>query len=707
MRMCVVFLALGIGFLSAAQTFPVDRVEILGNANVSTKDILSKLDFKVGDVIDREKVLQGKKAIEDMGYFAQVTPEVTLEEGKVVVRYQVVEYPKLEEITILGVPAEPQGGKTLWSWIQVWLSQLLNPPQVYEKRVREILAEHEVKPGQVLNMKKLEEGLRAVLDEYQKKDIGTVQVKEVLPGKNLVIRMEELPVVGHEVRGLISVPEQEVLNLISVPVGEVGRISKIQESLTRLSRSVYFSQAKVTPEVVADGVKLVWEIQERVVLREPQVLTGLAVEGATVVPAERVPTLIGPLPKTTATNAHVLSALRGLYDYYRREGYFLVDFVGEGVENGVLRVRVREGRLGRIEVKGATRTADWVILRVVGLRAGQILTEARLTVARQSLMALGYFSDVILTPTWAGEEILLTVEVKELDKLGSIQGSVSLSPESGGLVGNLSYAQKNLFGTAQDLSLTLSRGLGEVKDTTWTLSYVGRSFPVFTQVQLDLYRKEEESRLVLGGGLQVAYPMADYLNLTLGFTSEVTTKLPDEPLPPRNAITIGLVYDDRDSPFFPRNGQKGQISLEKAGTFAPGVEYLSARLELSRFWPWDLGDYRCAFAVRALLRVGWDLPTDYWFSLGGVDSVRGAKKITTDRLALINAELRLELAQGAWFAPFLDLGLDLRTGSAKVAPGLEVAVNFGGMFVRLSASWPSDREPTWVPAFEFGMSPMF
>ncbi|MCS7240732.1 MAG: BamA/TamA family outer membrane protein, partial [Candidatus Bipolaricaulota bacterium] len=279
--------------------------------------------------------------------------------------------------------------------------------------------------------------------------------------------------------------------------------------------------------------------------------------------------------------------------------------------------------------------------------------------------------------------------------------------ESGGLVGNLSYAQKNLFGTAQDVSLTLSRGLGETKDTTWTLSYVGRSFPVFTQVQLDLYRKEEEARLVLGGGLQVAYPVADYLNLTLGFTSEIATKLPDEPLPPRNAITLGFVYDDRDSPFFPRTGQRGQISLEKAGTFAPGVEYLSLKLEMSRFWPWDLGDYRCALAVRGLLRAGWDLPEDYWFTLGGVDSVRGAKKITTDRMALVNAEFRLELTQGAWFAPFLDFGVDLRTGNKKFAPGLEVAVNLGGMFIRLSASWPNDREPTWVPAFEFGMSPMF
>ncbi|MCS7240143.1 MAG: hypothetical protein NZ651_02715, partial [Candidatus Bipolaricaulota bacterium] len=411
MKIWAAFLALSVGLLASAQTFPVDRLEILGNTNIPTKEILSKLDFKVGDVIDREKVLQGKKAIEDMGYFAQVTPEVTLEDGAVVVRYQVVEYPKIEELTILGVPSEPRGGKTLWSWIQVWLSQLFNPPQVYDKRVREILAEHDVKPGQVLNMKKLEDGLRAVLDEYQKKDIGTVRVKEVIPGKNLVVHFEALPVVAHEVRGLSTVPVQEVLNLIAVPVGEVGRISQIQESLLRLTRSVYFSQAKVTPELLANGVKLVWEVEERLILPQPQIISGLAIEGTSVVPAERVPSLIGPLPQTNVTNAQVLSALRGLYDYYRREGYFLVDFVGEGVKNGVLRVRVREGKLGRIEVKGATRTADWVILRVLGLKVGQLLTEARLTVARQSLMALGYFNDVILTPTWAGEEVLLTVEV--------------------------------------------------------------------------------------------------------------------------------------------------------------------------------------------------------------------------------------------------------------------------------------------------------
>jgi outer membrane protein assembly factor BamA len=149
-----------VSFVAWAQTFPVDRLEIVGNENVSTAEILAKLPFKVGDTVDREKVLAGAKALEDMGYFAQVTPEVTVEEGKVVVRYRVVEYPKVKEIVIEGVSPEPKGGRTLWSWIQVWIGQILGPSQMYENRVREILADHGVKTGQILNTKSWKKALR-------------------------------------------------------------------------------------------------------------------------------------------------------------------------------------------------------------------------------------------------------------------------------------------------------------------------------------------------------------------------------------------------------------------------------------------------------------------------------------------------------------------------------------------------------------------
>lgn len=696
-----------LGFAAWAQTFPVEKLEIVGNKNVSTKEILDALPFSVGDVIDREKVLAGAKALEDLGYFSQVTPEVTLEGGRVVVRYRVVEFPKIQDVVILGVPAEPKGGKTLWSWLTVWWAELTQPPRVYERRVREILSDNGVKPGEVLNRRTLEKALQAVLEEYQKKDMGTVQVAEIIPGERLVIRVEELPVVAHEIRGLLTVPQEEARALIDVPLGEVGRISKIRESLVRLTRSVYFTQAQVIPEMAPGGVKLVWQVTERAILPKPQVVRGIRVVGTTVLPEEQAQALVAPFSPGPMNNFAALAALRPLYDYYRREGYLLVDLMAEKVENGVLHVRVREGELGRLEITGLTRTAEWVVRRALKLQPGQILTEAKLMVARQNLMALGYFSDVILTPTWEGEHVVLTADIKELDKLGSFTGSVNFSPEVGGIVGNLTYAQKNIFGTGQDVSLTFSRGLTGSQETTWSLGYVGRAFPGFTSVQLDLYRREEGQRLTLGGAVKVAYPLADYLDLALGFTKEEAWEPPARPLPPRNILEAGLMWDDRDNPFFPRKGGRTHLSLEKAGTFAPGAEYLAWRFELVRFWPHDLGEQRAALAARALLRVGLALPAEHWFTLGGGESVRGAKKSQTDRFFLLNAEFRVELAQGAWLAPFFDLGLDLHGNAVKMAPGLEIAANLGGMFVRLSASWPNDREPTWVPAFEFGMSPMF
>ncbi|MCR4392033.1 MAG: BamA/TamA family outer membrane protein [Candidatus Acetothermia bacterium] len=697
----------------AQQPFTVGRVEVVGSANVPTAEILAAVGFKAGDTVDAARVRAAVQAISGLGYFASVTPELAVEGDIVVVRFRVVEFPKIERITIEGVPPAPKGSGTLWSWIQ---AALASPPRPSESRIREILKEHGIKPGQVLNQVKLEGALKAVLEEYRKKDLATVQIGRIIPGAELVIEIQELPVLGHRFRGLVTVPEEEARALVSVPVGALGKISDIQATLTRLGRAVYFAQAGVVPELGDGGVWLTWEVTERTVLAEPASVRGIELLGVTAFPLDRLTGRIAPLPTGPATNYDVLRALAGVNEYYRREGYFMVEFVGEGIAGGILRVRVKEGRIQRIEVGGSPRTAEWVIRRVMDLAEGQLLTEARYTAARQALMALGYFSDVRLEPSWTDEGLLLTVTVTEQEKLGSIQGTMTYSPQEKGLVGNLSYAQKNLFGTAQDVSVSLAQGLGEAGSTTWSLGYRAHSFPVYDLVGLDLYRKatgKDPTTVTLGGSATLSYPMAPYLDLTLTLTSERAWEVPDEKaLDPRTAVEVGLAYDDRDSPFFPRTGNRGRLAVEQAGLFAPGVEYLSLRAELSRFWPVDIvapfWDGRAALAGRVLVRWGVGLPERFWFDLGGVDSVRGARGVRTDRLALLNTELRFELVQGAFLALFWDLGADLtQLGRVKSSIGLEIAAYVAGMFVRIDMAWPSDRPFSWVPAFEFGMSPMF
>ena len=704
---CVAFGILG----AAQQPFTVSRIEIVGNQNVPTREILAAVGFQVGNTVDAARVREAAQAVEDLGYFAKVTPELAVEDGEVVVRFTVVEFPKIRRITLLGVPELEVKGGTLWAALQ----QLFSTPQVSKSRIRSILKEHGVHPGAVLNKVKLQAALEAVLQEYQDKDLATVQIGQVIPGEELIVEIQELPVLGHRFTGLPTVPEEVPLEMIPVPIGQVGRYSQIQASFRRLASSIYFTSVNVVPEPDSGGVWLHWELEERVLLPSPQELRGIELVGVEAVPLGRLTPLIGELPSGPVTNYHVLRALEEVNRYLRREGYFMVDFHLAGIEDGILKVEVREGKVARIEIQGTPTTLARVIRRVMGLREGEFLTEARFSAARQALMALGYFSDVTLTPTWEEDGLVVSVEVHELQKLGRIGGSMAFSPKEG-LVGNLEYSQKNLFGTGQDVSLTLSQGMVETGSTTWTLGYQGHAFPVYDLVALDLYRKTaphvDGTKVTLGGSFTVAYPLDLYLDLELGLTSERSFYLPaGEPSEPRTALTVGVSYDSRDNPFFTRTGYVASLSLEKAGTFAPGVEYFSVEAQLIRFWPIDLytpwGNWRAAFAQRALLKLGWDLPGDYLYELGGVHSIRGAEASLTDRLGLLNTEVRFELAEGLSLALFGDLGVDLSQAALKGSAGVEIAAHLGVMFFRIAMAWPSDRPWNWVPEFEFDMSPMF
>ncbi len=702
------------GTLALAQTaFTVGRIEIVGNVHVPTEEILKAIGFQEGDTIDALRVKEAAKALEELGYFAQVKPELAVEDEVVVVRFYLVEYPVIEKIELRGLPKPPSMGEGLIPFLIRWFSQDL---YIHEAKIRHTLEENGVKVGEVLNAKALRTALEQVLKELQEdEDIATAQIVKAEPvGNTLVIEFKFMPVLGNTFSGLVTVPPEEAEALVSVPVGKVGRMSQIRESYRRLLSSVFFRNVNLVPELDPEGkgVVLHWELEERVLLQTPTEVERIELQGVTAFPPEVLYARIGPLPEGEATNYDVLKALQGVYDYYVREGYFMVDLVPAGLEGKTLKVKVVEGVLSKIEITGNTRTKELVIRRILGLREGELLTRARLFAAQQALQALGYFSEVNLEPRRVDDGVELTVSVVELEKLGNIRGSFSLSPETGGLVGNIEYTQRNILGTANDVSLSLERGLTGEEMTTWSARWTSYAMPLLDRVTVEGYHKLQEGTRTLGGSLRVAYPIAYLWDLNLGIISELRWQ-GDEELPPRNVLELGLAYDSRDDPFFfPRRGAFARLSVSKAGDFAPGVRYLSIRAELAGFLPLDLGagkgSARGALAQRALIAWGWDLPEEYRFELGGVNSVRGAAHpLKTERLLLLNTELRVELAQGAHLALFWDLGASLTGREVKSSLGIEFAARFMGTFVRLDLAWPNDRPWNWVPQFEFGWAPLF
>ncbi len=699
--------------LLAQTPFTVGRIEIIGNLHVPTAKIMKTIGFKEGDTIDALTVKSAVKALEEMGYFTQVKPELSVEDDVVVVRFYVVEFPLIEKIEIRGFPESPGFEDGLIPFLIRWLSQKL---YVSKTEILHTLEENGVKKGEVLNAKSLRAALEKVLEKLRdKNDIATVQITRAEPeGSTLVIEFQFLPVLGNLFSGLVTVPEEEAAALVQVPVGEVGRLSRIRESYRRLLSSIFFRDVELQPQVDEEGkgVYLHWQLTERTLLSEPTVLKGIELEGISAFPNELITAQLGPLPPGKVNNYEVLKALRGVFDYYMREGYMFVDLIPAGLEDGILRVKVLEGVISSIQVVGNTRTKESVIRRVLGLREGEHLTQSRLFAAQQALKALGYFSEVNLQPRREGEELVLIVSVKELEKLGNIRGSFSFSPESGGIVGNLEYTQRNILGSANDLSLSLKHGLTGKSVTTWSVRWTSYAISLLKKFSMEGYHKLQEPTRALGGKASLSYPIAYLWNLDLGFTSELRWKDGEE-LPPRNVIETGLTYDSRDDPFFfPRRGILGRFSLAKAGDFAPGVRYLSLKVELAGFHPmdfgWGEGKVRGALAQRLLFGWGIDLPEEYRFEFGGMNSVRGAATpMKTDRILLLNTEFRMELAQGFHVALFWDLGLSLADRETKASVGIELAARIMGSFMRIDLAWPSDRSWNWVPQFEFGWAPIF
>ena len=701
----------------AAIDFPIEvtDVEVSGNAEIRTRTILGAVPFGRGDEVDRDRLKAASEAIYDLGWFSEVTPEA-YEDGRVV--FRVVEHPVVEAIEITGNVNEEAlviGGVTLF-----------RGPIVSSGRMRRILRRNDVRVGNVFNRTGLDAALEEILTVYEDRGYALINIPPVEAGRVVRIHVIEGRVSGHEVRGLATVPEHEAMALIEVPDGEVLRASSFQASGAAFSASVFFQgvDVELAPGDADDSVVLVWNLIEQVALDTPVEAEGIDLVGATVYPERLIMANVGDLPAGPIDNYALLHALSAVHDLYYRNGYVMVRFASEGVVNGRLQVRIHEGRIGVVVLEGNDRTSDRVISKGLQIRPGDVLNSSRLAVGYQGLMALGYFDSIDLLPQWVGDEVQLTAAIRETERLGGINGSVSFSPDSGGLVGELDYRQLNLFGSGQDLRFSYSHGLVADESATYEVGYSTVTvFPQFNRVGVDLYRRtdtraegDEETRYVtLGGKVDVSYPWADYTDLVLGFKHETVSDVGSDEAELVESLTVGFWFDDVNNPRFPTTGGRRSIAVEKAGGFAPGADFAKLDAEMSWFAPVRiplpfLVERDQVLATHLFLGWALDAPLSQAYEFGGATTVRGANPDTVQRLAFGNLEYRLKLIEGLTAALFVDGGLDL--GSMCEQPfkgsfGIELGIDAAGVHVRLDMSWPIAGDIQWVPTFTFGFGPLF
>src|SRR5262249_12721890 len=112
----------------------------------------------------------------------------------------------------------------------------------------------------------------------------------------------------------------------------------------------------------------------------------------------------------------------------------------------------------RIEIRGNTKTRDYVIRREFDIAEGDAYNRVLIDKAQRKLQNLGYFKTVTITPQQgsAPDRVVIVVNVEDQSPGSfSVAGGVSSSE---GLIAEISLEESNFLGRGQSVKLSVSGG---------------------------------------------------------------------------------------------------------------------------------------------------------------------------------------------------------------------------------------------------------
>ena len=519
-----------------------------------------------------------------------------------------------------------------------------------------------------------------------------------------------------------------VYDAIRTQPGRTTTRSQLQQDVNAIFATGFFTNVRVVPEDTPLGVRITFFVDQNPVLR------GVQTEGTQAVTQDVINEIFSPQYGRILNFRDLQAAIKRLNEWYQQRGFVLAQVVDSRVSpDGTVTLVVAEGVVEDIQVRFLNkegeaqdaqgrpirgRTRQYIILREMELKPGQVFNRDRIQADLRRIFGLGLFEDVqvSLSPGQDPRRAVVTVNVKERST-GSIAAGAGFSSASG-LFGSVSYQQQNLGGNNQKLGAEVQLGQRELLfDLRFTDPWIGGD-PYRTSYTVNFFRRRSISlifdggerevelengdrpRVVrLGGGVTFNRPLArnpfvvpdwqaslglqyqrvsirdrdgdispeDELGNDLSFSGEGSDDLV--------TLQFGLVRDVRNDRQRPTSGSLFRVGVDQSIPIGLGSIFLT-RLRGSysyyvpvRFTSFARGPQALAFNLQAGT-VLFDLPPYEAFSLGGANSVRGYDEgdVGSGRSYVqATAEYRFPIFNFLGGALFVDFGSDL--GTDKDVPG--------------------------------------
>lgn len=305
----------------------VRSIEIKGNQEVPTSDILAVVTSKIGEAADKARIQRDLANIYDLGFFTDVKLKTEPFAEGVKIVYQVLENPRVQAVVIEGnkiVPTDKLKGlmatrtgkilntKTLFADITVInryydneLGYLLEPTHVTKlnfdpadgtlrMQITEGVVVQEIKitgntvvkvntlrpmvrmkVGQLFNQFTMKEDSERLAKFYEGKDYILDNIKPSLDKAKGVVSYQVVEATVEEIKveGNTRTRAYVIRRLMRTKVGTVLKRSRLQHDYERLNSSGFFESINIEPEPGSEGGKVV------LVLKVKEQKTGMATLG--------------------------------------------------------------------------------------------------------------------------------------------------------------------------------------------------------------------------------------------------------------------------------------------------------------------------------------------------------------------------------------------------------------------------------------------
>ncbi len=621
-------------------------VEIQGNRKIGASAIEQVLKSRKGGLFSEGDISADIKAIYRMGYFSNVSAEVTdSPEGRILV-FTVLEKAMIAEVKVTGNKAVGTGD------IEAVLS---------------------VKPRQILNADKVKADILKIRELYDSKGYYNAEIKDRIESsgpkdmrvvyeisENERLFIEGISFDGNEtysdkeLRNMMTTSEKGILHFFT-DSGILKR-DQLKQDIAKLNVFYLnngFMNAQVgEPEITHDrkGIYIKIPVNEGKRFRVGKV--EIAGDELTV-PRQDLIAKLKIAKKENYDREAIMKDLEYLTQACNDEGYAYADVnpriaPQEQTQTVDVVFEITKGQhvyFNRIAISGNAKTRDKVIRRQLAITEGDLYNSTNLKKSYANLNRLRYFEEIDFQTEKGPDETKTDVNIRVKEKpTGLFSIGAGYSGQDGAIL-TAQVSQQNLFGRGQSLSVRANLGS---EYNLYEISFVEPyllDMPLWSKFDLWNSAREYDSYDLdtKGVGITLGYPILPKYRITgyvgYRFTIDDVTEIEEdaswivkdqEGETTTSGVTLTLTRDTTDDYIFPSKGSKNSASVEYTGGPLMGdTGFTKYGVTSAWFFPLPLETVLGTRVRGGYIEShsGEKLPVYERFVLGGINSLRGLRDV--------------------------------------------------------------------------------